>query len=232
MEKIDFKKQNIPFTQVANGVLYDKNLSLGAKAVYAFMYSKPDGWQFSANRIGQELNVSKPTVLKILDELKQFGYLISQKLPNGRMLYKILFPPVEPESNNFTLADPESKKATVKKSHGEESLPISNKEVIVIKSISNKDIGLVIESFSLFNKACLDFYKNTTQRKYTEKLIEAYGQEKVLKVVTALPLLNRKLYNKATTPKELWDKWAKIEAEAQKLKLDKKVNKYQITQVH
>lgn len=125
MEKIDFKKQNIPFTQVANGVLYDKGLSLGSKAVYAFMYSKPDGWQFSAQRMAQELGVSRPTVLKHLEELKTLGYLISQRQSNGRMLYKVLFPPVEPQSKNLTM-EPQSKKATVKKSHSKESLPISN----------------------------------------------------------------------------------------------------------
>lgn len=76
----------------------------------------------------------------------------------------------------------------------------------------------VIDSFKVFNKAAGDFYGNKTQRKFAQKLVDTYGQEKVDRVITALPTLNRKLYNKATTPKELWDKWAKIEAEAQGLK--------------
>lgn len=244
MEKIDFKKQNIPFTQVANGVLYDKNISLGAKAVYAFMYSKPDGWQFSAQRIAIELQVNKKTILTHLRELKEYGYLLSQKLPNGRMLYKVIFPPIDPESEMWTMAiDPESEKAIVQKSHGAKNGPISNKEVIVINNTSNtnsksldlqvsKEVPLIIESFIKVNKACADFYGNTTQRKYVEKLITTYGVEKVTRVVDFLPQLNLKLYNKATTPKELWDKWAKIEAEAQSLKEHKKSNKYQVTKIH
>jgi hypothetical protein len=79
----------------------------------------------------------------------------------------------------------------------------------------------IIKLFTKVNKACEDFYGNKTQRKYVEKLIDTYGHEKVIQVVSFLPAANLKLYNKATTPKELWDKWAKIEAEAQTLKISK-----------
>jgi len=37
MEKIDFKKDKIPFTQVSNAVLYDNNLSFKAKGLYAYL---------------------------------------------------------------------------------------------------------------------------------------------------------------------------------------------------
>lgn len=98
-------------------------------------------------------------------------------------------------------------------------------------AIALQGIPLVIEEFTKVNQACKDFYGNTTQRRYTEKLITTYGQEIVLKVVKMLPQFNAKFYNKATTPKELWDKWAKISAEAQALKQGRG-NKYQITKVY
>jgi hypothetical protein len=92
-------------------------------------------------------------------------------------------------------------------------------------------IPLLIESFIKVNKACTEFYGNKTQRAYVEKLLLTYGEATVFKVVDMLPQFNRKFYNKATTPKELWDKWAKIEAEAQSLKNQKIISKYQATSI-
>lgn len=41
------KKQALPFTQIVNAVLEDKRISLKAKGLYAFMFSKPDNWSFN-----------------------------------------------------------------------------------------------------------------------------------------------------------------------------------------
>ncbi len=227
MEKIDFKKQNIPFTQVANGVLYDKNLSLGAKAIYAYIYSKPDGWDFASARMAKELKVSKPTVLKHLKELEFIGYLIKKKLPSGRMLYKIIFPPIEPESTELTLGqEPESKKARVKNLHSEESLPISNKEIQVIsKNTSNTTeanaseadqsnifIAEVIKHFEVVNPSCRRMYGNTTQRKACDFLIKEYTFEKVIKVIEILPKTNKMNFMPIIkTPVQLEQKWSQLE---------------------
>lgn len=182
---IDFQKQNIPFTMVANAVLEDRDLSLEAKAIYAFMYSKPDGWHFSADRIGKELGVSKPTILKRLSELKERGYLLSQKLPNGRMLYKIIFPPIKPYTEDtqqnlqygskakVKKVDFGSQKAKVKKSHGEESLPISN--TITIQS----------NTISLANAPERDF----SQEEWIQELTES--QQEALELIGAYYLTQK-----------------------------------------
>lgn len=225
MERIDFQKQKIPFTQVANGVLYDTKLSLGAKAIYAFMYSKPDGWQFSAYRIGQELKVSKTTVLKHLNELKEYGYLISQKLPDGRMLYKVIFPPIEPESTDWTLgSEPESRKATVQKSHGAKSSPISNKEIIVISKESNtseqsSQIVELIDLFSVVNPSYKKWYANKTQRVACQRLIDAHGMDRLKGIIAFLPKSNTTQYMPVvTTPVQLEDKFAQLASAWQKIK--------------
>jgi DNA-binding transcriptional regulator GbsR (MarR family) len=95
-----------------------------------------------------------------------------------------------------------------------------------------KEISEVIKEFETVNKACSDYYGNVTQRKAVEKLINAYGYEFVVNVIRMLPKMNRVLYNKATTPVELWNKWAKIEAEASKLKETKNSQKYAITKTY
>lgn len=234
MEKIDFKKENIPFTQVANGVIYDKKLSLGAKAVYAFMYSKPDGWQFSAYRIGQELSVSKTTVLKHLQELKDSGYLLSQKLPDGRMLYKVIFPPIEPESKEWTLGvEPKSKKATVQKSHGAESSPISNKEIIVIKRTSNTTAEQVgedikppvnefIELFKDLNPTYSYLFKRKDNRASAERLLKLKSIDEWSKIITFLVKCRTHKYcPRITTPSQLEQKYSELLIFANNMKEEK-----------
>lgn len=94
MSKIDFKKQNIPFTMVANGVLTDKRLSLKAKGLYAILYSKPEGWDFSGDRIAEfETKDKRVAVYNSLKELEESGYLKRERLASGRMAYKIVYPP-------------------------------------------------------------------------------------------------------------------------------------------
>lgn len=90
----------------------------------------------------------------------------------------------------------------------------------------------LIKEFEAVNKACSQFYGRPPQRKACADLVGAYGYEKVMLVVSMLPKLNRILFNKATTPLELWNKWAKIEAEASQLKERKTQNKYAITRTY
>lgn len=236
------KKDNIPFTMVANEVLYNKNLSFKAKGMYAYLFSKPDEWDFSSNRMTLETTDRRDAIMGMLRELEKEGYLLRKRLPNGKMEYTLKFSTLD-LSRETQLGDkkPKSDFPYVGKSLRGESRPISNTEdtsnteekvILNSKAVAlQKEIPLIIESFIKVNKACSDFYGNITQRKYTEKLITTYGFDLVSKVVTMLPQFNSTLYNKATTPKELWDKWAKIEAEAKSLK-ERGSNKYQINKIY
>lgn len=113
-------KDRVPFTQVANSVLNDPNISWKAKGIYAHLYSKPDGWDFSAHRMSQQCSDGRKATLSGLKELEESGYISREKLPTGRILYTVR---IKPESPN----------GTVPKRHGAKRAPISNKEVIVIK---------------------------------------------------------------------------------------------------
>jgi len=137
MERIDFKKENIPFTQVSNSVLNDKNLSAKAKGLYAYLYSKPDGWDFAIDRIKKDFSDGRLSINNGLQELEQNGYLYRQRKETGRVVYllknqmsKIDIGEQEPNVENRKVRKPQSAKTDT----------ISNKEIKVIKSNSNKDI--------------------------------------------------------------------------------------------
>lgn len=69
------KKYDTGYTQVLNKVLLDENLSLKAKGLYAYLFSKPDGWQFHIDVMEKELKESKGQIRTIIKELLDLGYI-------------------------------------------------------------------------------------------------------------------------------------------------------------
>lgn len=151
LTKQSFYKHNIPFTQVANEVICSKKLSFKAKGLCAYLMSKPQGWNFSADRIANESNDGRKAVLKGLKELEDVGYLYRVKMPNGRVDYHLKVT-LNPKSPNGTLdiEKPKSPNGTLPKRHSAQTALISNKEnTINTKDTNNKDLSTP-EFFEVF----------------------------------------------------------------------------------
>lgn len=79
------KKYDTGFTQVANVVLNDENLSLEAKGLYSYLFSKPSGWEFHPSTMAKDLKESHKTILRIVKELIEKGYIKrTQSNVNGK----------------------------------------------------------------------------------------------------------------------------------------------------
>ena len=79
------KEFNNNFTQVPNSIFVDKNVSLAAKGLYSYFISKPQKWDFGLNGLTVQLKESRPTILKIIEELCKFGYMKKiKKRINGK----------------------------------------------------------------------------------------------------------------------------------------------------
>jgi len=50
------------FTIVPNELINDKSVSFKAKGLYAYIHSKPNGWEFSSERIAQESSDGRDSV--------------------------------------------------------------------------------------------------------------------------------------------------------------------------
>lgn len=173
MEKIDFKKQRIPFTQVANDVLNDPTISMKAKGLYAYIYSKPEGWNFAYRRIAEDSTDGKAGILSGLQELENAGYLTRERQPNGRVVYRVVFPPIEAQARNSD-QDPKPEKATVRKSHSAKIGLISNKDSYkVIKTIqSNKERGLSVDWIDNDAWARWEQYRKEKKQKLTDSTVK------------------------------------------------------------
>lgn len=77
------RKQNIPFTMVANSIIFDSRISSKAKFYYVYLSSKPDGWKFHTNCIIREIKEGRDAFYSGLKELIQFGYLERTQINEG-----------------------------------------------------------------------------------------------------------------------------------------------------
>lgn len=143
-------KQNIPFTMVANEVLVRTDLSLKAKGMFAYLFSKPQGWDFAADRIASECKEERKTILSILSELESAGLLKRQKQSDGRVDYNIEYADTQSTINGLRVSEPKSQSPLVVLRHGAESGLISNKDLN-----SNKELEVTQTAY-----AFEDFYKD------------------------------------------------------------------------
>lgn len=122
MDKI--KKYQVSFTQVSNIVLADNSLSLKAKGIYAYLFSKPDDWQFHINFMQQELKETAGQIRSAINELIDRGYIIRKQFnENGKfggMQY--IFVPcenVKPKSTELNSDKYNEKPYTEKTAYGQ-----------------------------------------------------------------------------------------------------------------
>lgn len=76
-------KPAIPYGMVPNSLLNDNRISLKSKGLFAFMQSKPDGWNFSVEKISFQSKEAKSSISEGLKELESFGYLVRKKQQTG-----------------------------------------------------------------------------------------------------------------------------------------------------
>ena len=67
-----------------NSLLYNPNISFKAKGLWTYLQSKPDGWDFSAERIANEAQDGVTAIYSALHELEENGYLIRKKEKNDK----------------------------------------------------------------------------------------------------------------------------------------------------
>jgi Helix-turn-helix domain len=127
MNKVNNKiKEN--FTTIPNSVIRNKALSDRARFLFCYMASMPNDWQFYQSAMAKELNYSKDTLRKYMEELLSTGYLIrEQRREKGKFDsydYTINFSPCMENTD------------TVKNGSGE--IPIREKSTVTKKDFEQR----------------------------------------------------------------------------------------------
>lgn len=110
MSKNKLKREIDPFTMVTNSILNDATVSLSAKGLYAFMRSKPDGWNFTIRSMAKQLKEGQSAIGNYLKELRDLGWVSYEKHKDGTGTYYIMASqPIEnkpePENSNQGLCN-------------------------------------------------------------------------------------------------------------------------------
>lgn len=183
------QKQSVGFTQVANKILCDKNLSAKAKWIYAYLYSKPDNWQFAAERIANDFSDGLWAIKKGLQELEKLGFLERKRQHNGSVEYFLY---IDPKVENQTLdTDPKVDFRTERFPHWEEINLINNTDINTNTDLlNNTDVDWKISEKTKEKISEFISYRKEKKSKLTERSIlaiikkaEQYGEEKTIATI-------------------------------------------------
>ena len=107
------KKRALPFTQITNNLLNDTNISLKAKGLYAYMFSKPEGWNFTIRSMAKQLKEGEDALKSALKELKKEGWVEYRRYSSGRGEYTLNLsasPATSPNVENPYVENPQREK--------------------------------------------------------------------------------------------------------------------------
>jgi hypothetical protein len=170
------KKEKIPFTQVANEVLNDPSVSLKAKGLYAYLFSKPDGWDFSSKRIPCDHKDSIDSIQSGLRELEEQGFLIRKRQADGRVEYTLRYSRKPIQEKPVQVQKPVRENPSKGKSLKGKIPYISNKDNIIIKNSNKKENTHASISY-LEKIPDGDIQTFTTRFIATEKEIKSKGED-------------------------------------------------------
>ena len=88
------------FTQAPSRLVKDKEISLAAKGLFAFMQDKPDGWNFTIKSMASQLKEGENAIRTCLNQLKEFGWVTYIKHHDGTGTYSLNFTPVKTKPND------------------------------------------------------------------------------------------------------------------------------------
>lgn len=217
-------KKDTGFAQVKNEVLADKKLSWKAKGLFAYLYSKPDDWDFSMWRIKEDSKDGKESTRIGLKELEAAGYLMRTRQTDGRMHYHITYKPCSEKQNKEE--KPCSENRNVRKSERGKIGTVSNKDLNTNKDIvSNKDItidqnspiekqiGEIIYLFRNLNPVYRGWFQRPPVRNKCRELLETFGFQKVKNAILyAERTISDRYAPTITSPAQLENKWGALQA--------------------
>ena len=211
------QKQVIPFTQIPNSLLNDINLSLKSKGLYSFMFSKPNGWNFTIRSMSKQLKEGTDSIGNSLKELKKYGWVTYTKKTNGSGVYKLLYASnltISPNTENPNLGNPNMGKPE----------RISNTDLNSNKDynkISAKADGIDFNLLLMFINKSLNrkfrVINNKSKAQYKARLKEGYTKEDIMLAVknSIQDDFNKKTNYKYLTP-EYFSRGNTIERFSQK----------------
>lgn len=177
------KKYKVNYSQITNDLLNDKNLSLKAKGLYSFMYSKPDDFNFTIRSLSKLLLEGQRAIMATLQELKDNGWITYSKHADGSGIYSLN---ENPNLQNSNLDNPNLQNPNIDNSNLLKQQHINNTIFSNNKDINNKEAidfqKLILYYNKVFKKSCR-VISNKAKKQFTLRLKEGYLKEDIQKVI-------------------------------------------------
>lgn len=213
------KKATVGFAQIKNEVLFDPHISMKAKGLFAYLYAKPDDWDFSGDRIAREMKEGRGAVYSTLKELENAGYLYRDKKQDGRVIYHLDWEKKPVAQNRQQGTEPTAENRKLRKPQVAETVSISNKEktykhgketnTLATPSVA-VEIQQVLEAFQMHINPSIN-YGNKTQRKAVEEMLAQLGVDRLTKLIAyCAKIASEPFAPVVTTPYQLQQKQAQI----------------------
>lgn len=89
LKKHGLNKKRPPFCMTPNDLINDINITAKAKGIYAFMDSKPEGWNFTIQSMSKQMAEGADAITGALKELKDSGWITYQRYSDGTGQYTL-----------------------------------------------------------------------------------------------------------------------------------------------
>jgi len=139
MESNKVKKHKVNYSQISNYLLNDKTLSLKAKGLYSFMFSKPDDFNFTIRSMSKQLLEGQRAIMVGLQELRDKGWISYTKHPDGTGEY---FLNENPNIENSNMGEPNCQNPNIDNSNLLKEQRINNIDLYNNKDNNNNEVSL------------------------------------------------------------------------------------------
>lgn len=197
--------KNENYTTLANFALNDPNLSLKAKGLWAFIMSKPDGWNINYRGLMAQLKEGQRSILNALSELEEQGYLVRGAVhaEDGRFgqAESTLYEKPCAQSPRVHNARMETVRTKVKTEQVSTKQVITEEEIttnVVIEASASLTYGKpeINEMFLYWEeKTGVGIVSNVKRnRNACNSLFNKYGDEKLRQLIDGVALANEDQY--------------------------------------
>lgn len=159
------RKYDTGFTQVSNEILITPRISLKAKGIYAYLFSKPDGWTFYLNTIKKELKEGYKAFHSGITELIDAGYIKkTQKNERGKFGGNVYeFVTLKEVNRLAKTANRQNGKANNTNIKNNTKEKIKNKKETSLRDNSNYPFGVVSQEDTMKLEDTMKMAKDKTQ---------------------------------------------------------------------
>lgn len=183
MESNKIKKYKVNYSQISNEFLSDKTLSLKAKGLFCFMYSKPDDFNFTIRSLSKLLLEGQRSIMATLQELKVKGWVSYTKFPDGSGEYSLN---ENPNLQNSNLDEPNCQNPNLHNSNLLKEQRINNTILNNNKDNSKKEEIDFISLMNYYNKKfkkSVRVFPEKAKKQFNYLLNHKYNKSDIKKVI-------------------------------------------------